>query len=119
MFFEPMPTTTTPSGLIGGLDTCHLQLTKGGGQYWTSPPRKPHSQSVRRIGGTPNPLLWGAVGLSLALQVAVVYVPFLNRAFDTTPIGPADWLVCAVMGSTVLWADELRKLVRSGGKEHR
>jgi P-type Ca2+ transporter type 2C len=39
-------------------------------------------------------------------------VPFLNRAFDTTPIGMADWLVCAALASAVLWADELRKLVR-------
>lgn len=58
-----------------------------------------------------NPLLWGAIALSLALQVAVVYVPFLNDAFSTTPIGAGDWLLCAAMASAVLWADELRKLV--------
>ena len=33
-----------------------------------------------------NPLLWGAIALSLVLQVAVVHVPFLNDAFDTTPL---------------------------------
>ena len=33
-----------------------------------------------------NGLLWGAVALSLLLQVAVVYVPFLNDAFDTSPL---------------------------------
>jgi Ca2+-transporting ATPase len=58
-----------------------------------------------------NPLLWGAIALSLALQIAVVYVPFLNRGFDTTPLGAADWLLCTALASVVLWADELRKLV--------
>ncbi|MGH2701712.1 MAG: cation-translocating P-type ATPase [Actinomycetota bacterium] len=58
-----------------------------------------------------NRLLWGAIALSLVLQVAVVYLPFLNRGFDTTPLDAADWLLCAGMASTVLWADELRKLV--------
>ncbi len=59
-----------------------------------------------------NRLLWGAVALSLLLQVAVVYVPFLNDAFDTTALDARDWLVCVGMASTVLWADEVRKLVR-------
>ncbi|MGH9265699.1 MAG: cation-translocating P-type ATPase, partial [Acidimicrobiales bacterium] len=58
-----------------------------------------------------NPLLWGAIALSLLLQIAVVYVPFLSDAFDTTGLGLTDWLLCTAMASTVLWADELRKLV--------
>ncbi len=51
-----------------------------------------------------------AIGVSLALQVTVVYIPFLNDAFDTTAIGATDWLLCAGLASFVLWADELRKL---------
>ncbi|HEV7757696.1 MAG TPA: cation-translocating P-type ATPase [Acidimicrobiales bacterium] len=58
-----------------------------------------------------NRLLWAAIGLSLALQVAVVHVPFLNDAFDTAPLSIRDWMICAALASTVLWADELRKLV--------
>jgi P-type Ca2+ transporter type 2C len=58
-----------------------------------------------------NRLLWAAIGLSLALQVAVVHLGFLNRAFDTTPLPATDWLICVVLGSAVLWADEARKLV--------
>ena len=59
-----------------------------------------------------NPWLWGAVALSGALQVAVVNLPFLNLAFGTTPLSLDQWLVCAAMGSIVLWYSELRKLVR-------
>ncbi len=47
-----------------------------------------------------NPWLWGAVVLSLALQVAVVQSPLLNAAFTTTPLSPSQWLVCAAMAST-------------------
>ncbi|HEV8627018.1 MAG TPA: cation-translocating P-type ATPase [Acidimicrobiia bacterium] len=58
-----------------------------------------------------NPLLWTAIALSLALQVAVVHVPLLNDAFDTTPLGISDWLTCASLASAVLWADELKKVL--------
>jgi Ca2+-transporting ATPase len=58
-----------------------------------------------------NPLLWGAVGVSLALQVLVVQTPFLNRAFATTPLSAAAWASCVAIASSVLWADELKKLV--------
>ncbi|MGH8664859.1 MAG: cation transporting ATPase C-terminal domain-containing protein, partial [Burkholderiales bacterium] len=57
-----------------------------------------------------NHWLWGAIGLSLLLQVAVVNVGFLNIAFGTVPLSLEQWLVCAAMGSLVLWASELRKL---------
>ena len=58
-----------------------------------------------------NPWLWAAVALSGVLQVAVVHVPFLNIAFGTTPLSFQQWMVCAAMGSSVLWYSELRKLV--------
>ncbi|WP_290706202.1 cation-translocating P-type ATPase C-terminal domain-containing protein, partial [Gordonia sp. UBA5067] len=58
-----------------------------------------------------NPVLWIAICISLALQVAVVYIPFLNDAFDTTAIDATDWLLCIGLASVVLWTDELRKLV--------
>jgi hypothetical protein len=39
----------------------------------------------------------------------VVHVPFLNRAFGTVPLSPAQWLVCLCMASGVFWFGELRK----------
>ena len=62
-----------------------------------------------------NRYLWGAVALSLALQVAVVQLPFLNEAFATTPLALGDWVVCAALASVVLWAVEARKLVMRKG----
>jgi len=58
-----------------------------------------------------NGWLWGALAVSLLLQAAVIYVPFLQRAFSTVSLGPADWLACAAVASSVLWLRELSKIV--------
>jgi Ca2+-transporting ATPase len=57
-----------------------------------------------------NPWLWAAIGLSLALQAAVLYLPFLRRAFSTEALTGADWLRCIAVASTVLWLRELSKV---------
>jgi potassium/sodium efflux P-type ATPase len=57
-----------------------------------------------------NPILWGAIAVSVVLQVAVVHVPFLQDAFDTVDLSLTRWLLCAALASAVLWLDELRKL---------
>jgi Ca2+-transporting ATPase len=57
-----------------------------------------------------NGWLWLAVLASLLLQLAVVYVPFLQKAFSTVPLSGADWLFCAAVASSVLWLRELGKV---------
>ncbi|HET7754675.1 MAG TPA: cation-translocating P-type ATPase [Anaeromyxobacteraceae bacterium] len=65
-----------------------------------------------------NHWLWFAVILSAALQVAVVYVPFLQRAFSTVALSAGDWVVCVLVSSSVLWVSELKKLaLRAGARE--
>lgn len=59
-----------------------------------------------------NRWVWGALALSLLLQVLVVYIPFLQRAFNTTSLDLADWLWCFAVASSVLWLRELSKLVK-------
>jgi P-type Ca2+ transporter type 2C len=58
-----------------------------------------------------NHWLWGAVLLSLLLQVMVVHVPFLNVAFGTVPLTGDQWLACLAIASLVLWLRELGKLL--------
>jgi P-type Ca2+ transporter type 2C len=58
-----------------------------------------------------NRWLWGAIILSLVLQLAVIYIPFLQQAFSTVSLSAGDWLRCAAVGSSVLWLRELSKLV--------
>jgi Ca2+-transporting ATPase len=58
-----------------------------------------------------NGWLWAAIGGSLALQVLVLYVPFLQRAFGTVGLRGADWFVCAAVASSVLWLREMSKFI--------
>jgi P-type Ca2+ transporter type 2C len=58
-----------------------------------------------------NKWLWGAVLLSLLLQAAVIYIPFLQQAFSTVSLSAGDWLRCVAVASSVLWLRELTKLV--------
>jgi P-type Ca2+ transporter type 2C len=58
-----------------------------------------------------TPELWGAVLLSLSLQAAVIYIPFLQQAFSTVSLSLGDWLRCAAVASSVLWLRELSKIV--------
>jgi Ca2+-transporting ATPase len=58
-----------------------------------------------------NRWLWAAVGLALVLQVMVVYVPVLQRAFGTVPLSAFDWAFCALVGSSVLFLTEGIKLL--------
>jgi Ca2+-transporting ATPase len=66
-----------------------------------------------------NRWLWGAVGLSLALHVLVIYTPFLQQAFSTTGLSGRDWLLCVAVASAVLWVRELNKAVVQAIRTHR
>jgi Ca2+-transporting ATPase len=58
-----------------------------------------------------NGWLWLAIAGSLALQVLVVSVPILQRAFGTTALAAADWAFCIAVASSVLWLREADKAV--------
>jgi Ca2+-transporting ATPase len=58
-----------------------------------------------------NNWLWAAIVFSLALHVAVVYIPFLQQAFSTVGLSADDWLFCAAVASSVLWLRELSKVI--------
>ena len=58
-----------------------------------------------------NRWLWAAIGVSLALQAAVVNLPLLQRAFGTVRLSSGDWLYCLVVASSVLWLRDLSKLI--------
>lgn len=53
--------------------------------------------------------LIGATSLSLLFQVLVVYLPLLQRGFQTVPLTLGDWGVCAAIASSVLWVMEIEK----------
>jgi Ca2+-transporting ATPase len=57
-------------------------------------------RSQYNIGPFSNPWLILALCVSLGLQVAVIYTPFLNPIFRTTPIGLVAWMW--IVGAMVL-----------------
>ncbi|MEQ1912482.1 MAG: cation-transporting P-type ATPase, partial [Vicinamibacterales bacterium] len=71
--------------------------------------RSDEESALRGLFG--NRWLWGAVALSVMLQMCVVYTPFLQRAFSTESLSLADWVRCTAVASSVLWLREMQKAV--------
>ncbi|HEY0846941.1 MAG TPA: calcium-translocating P-type ATPase, PMCA-type [Noviherbaspirillum sp.] len=64
--------------------------------------------------GSNLPLL-GAVALTFALQMATVYVPFLNPIFRTAPLTGQELLFCLLLSTAVFFMVEIEKLmIRKG-----
>ncbi|HSF52104.1 MAG TPA: cation-translocating P-type ATPase [Algoriphagus sp.] len=59
-----------------------------------------------------NKPLLASVGLTMGLQLGVVYLPFLNEIFRTQPLDLMELLFCAGMALIVFHAVEMEKLVR-------
>ncbi len=66
------------------------------------------SAFVRLFG---NRWLWAAIAGSLLLHAAVIYTPFLQKAFSTVALDAGDWMRCTIVASTVLWFREAQKAV--------
>lgn len=80
-------------------------------------------ESLFKIGLFTNKKLILATTASFFLQMAVVYLPFLQRVFETEPLGLFDWVLVVAISSFPLWAMELAKAINrrreSGGRpEH-
>ena len=104
-----------PGGLVEGSDTLAVARTAGFttivlAQLFNALNARSETASAFR-GMFANRWLWGAIALSVSLQVAVVEVPFLQAAFGTAPLDITHWFACLVMASLVLWYGELSKAV--------
>ncbi len=66
-------------------------------------------ESILRVGFHTNRLYLLGIASEVSLQVLIVYVPFLNRVFETAPISLKDWLFLVPFIPTCLLADEIRK----------
>jgi calcium-translocating P-type ATPase len=72
--------------------------------------RTEHS-SLRSVGLLSNPLLLGGILSEIVFAAGVIYVPFLQRVFGTTRLGPVE-LVMLCGFPFIVWAsDELRRAV--------
>ncbi len=70
------------------------------------------TESVFKIGVFTNAKLVLACFGSFVLQMAVVYVPFLQRVFKTEPLTVVDWVLVILISSLPLWAVEIVKALK-------
>ncbi len=66
---------------------------------------------LHKIGIFTNKKLLIAILISFALQLAVLYVPFLNPIFDTVPLTIMEWAGIIVVSLLVFAALEARKII--------
>ena len=68
-------------------------------------------ESIFAIGLLSNKPLLGAVALTVALHLLVIYVPFCNALFSTQPLTVAELGITLAVASVVFWAVEAQKLI--------
>ena len=68
-------------------------------------------ESLFKLGVFGNPGLFAANGISLLLQLAIIYVPFLQPIFKTQALGLTDLGVILIFSTLPFWAMEAVKAV--------
>jgi Ca2+-transporting ATPase len=74
-------------------------------------------ESLFKVGLLSNKALLGAVLLTFVLQMAVVYVPFLQDLFKTSALTLGELLLSLVLSTVVFWGVEVEKWLARRGKE--
>ena len=59
-----------------------------------------------------NKWLWATIALAVALQLLLLNLAPLQRAFGVVALSPAQWLRCTLVATSVLWIMEAVKWVR-------
>jgi P-type Ca2+ transporter type 2C len=72
-------------------------------------------ESFLQRGPLSNQWLLGAVLLTFALQMATVYIPFLNPIFHTMPLTLNQLGLCLILSTIVFFAVELEKWIKRHG----
>ncbi|MDD3845649.1 MAG: cation-translocating P-type ATPase [Syntrophorhabdaceae bacterium] len=70
------------------------------------------TESLFRQGLLSNKPLLGAILLTFVLQMATIYIPFLNPIFKTEPLSFTELMFTLVLSSVVFIAVEIEKTVR-------
>ena len=70
------------------------------------------TESLFKQGLLSNKPLLAAVGLMVLFQLAVIYMPILNRLFSTQPLRPVEFASTALAGLVIFFAVEIEKWKR-------
>ncbi|MCH8864029.1 MAG: HAD-IC family P-type ATPase [Chloroflexi bacterium] len=66
--------------------------------------------TVFKLGIFSNRWLLMSISVAIVLQMAVIYVPFLQVAFGTVPMGLDKWGIALLAGGSLFVVEELRKV---------
>jgi Ca2+-transporting ATPase len=69
-------------------------------------------ESLFKQGLWSNKPLLGAVILTFGLQMATIYVPYLNPIFKTVPLTLKELVITLILSTLVFWAVELEKTLK-------
>lgn len=69
------------------------------------------TRSLFSIGLFTNKGLIAVMALVLALQSAIVYVPFMRYIFKTVPLSVHDWIIVIAISAPIIIMEEIRKIV--------
>jgi Ca2+-transporting ATPase len=69
------------------------------------------TRSLFELGLFSNKLLIAVMALVLALQSAIVYVPFMRHIFKTVPLSLYDWMVIVCITAPIVLLEEGRKAI--------
>jgi Ca2+-transporting ATPase len=78
------------------------------------------TRSFFALGPFSNLPLLGAALLTVALQMATIYIPALNPIFHTKPLSAQELAITLALSTIVFFAVEAEKLARGviGGKKY-
>ncbi len=82
------------------------------GQMGNALATRSECDSLFSRGRKANYLLYATVILTLGLQLAVTYLPFLQRVFYTLALTPLELVVSLAVSTVVFWSIELVKLMQ-------
>ncbi|UQD56500.1 cation-translocating P-type ATPase [Flavobacterium sp. K5-23] len=68
-------------------------------------------ESLFKIGILSNKPLLGALALTIALQMMLIYTPFFNSVFKTQPLTIYELTITLLVSSIVFWAVEIEKWI--------
>lgn len=68
--------------------------------------------SIFKIGVFSNKPLLGALLLTFALQMMIIYTPFFNEVFRTQPLTLTELAITLAVSSIVFWAVEIEKWIK-------
>ncbi len=72
--------------------------------------------SITKLGPFTNAWLLLAVASSIVMQLAVIYVPFLQPLFNTSPLTLAEWVIIIAVSASVILVVEAGKFIWSPEK---